>query len=238
MSYIRLFGDIGTATPHPPSGIMPPLVMFFNDRDPEGGGGLGVMIARNWAITCEHVVAKPTHSCDLLNDASHDRLSIEGVVPENSTIFLEPEHLGALGGRNGDKSPLDEKLVLVKVGGRRAISGIPDFSSSADGSMTLWTATGARTGPPGNCMISKVDLGTMRARAGHNVLSSRVFNQVGKHVKIGDSGGGIFAAPGRGEATLVAIQNAMRVYDGSEQGYAIGLPLSRCSDWIWETINS
>lgn len=221
----------------------PPLVAFINEREPGIVPGLGVLVANDFVLSCEHVIAGGSRDfCVPLYSDLVQKREIVGAYVQNDDRFYIPEHFYQIAAnRNANDSvlardpinALEERLVLVRLRSDRAPGRIANFGPLGAGPFELWSASSAAQPDLVSAMLT-VDFTSFSAVSSTQCVQSESYEITEDAARPGDSGGGVFMRVNR-ELLLVAIQNAIGVLD-EKNAVALAIPIEPWRRWINETI--
>lgn len=206
----------------------PPVVGPYVNRAVGSTVGLGVLIAPDLVLTCEHIViGGPIDYGDVLNNLVENRLQILEAYVEGIEAPIPPANFGEILDDSLEIDPNSERLVLLKVSGQKSTGDTATIATptgtSSDAS--IWALFGEPRGQEAH-LTSVVDSTfTVDGR----LLVSNEFENNGKLVQ-GHSGGGVFLT---GTSQLIGIQNAMRPGTSAPnvvRAQAIGIHAA--IDWI------
>ena len=200
----------------PVGGSQSPLVYFHVARAPRSASGYGVLVSKNWALTCEHVAAKsdPAYLANRVGSpVGHSRRALAVVLQRSSSVYF-PDRFAktdhdfkySIGSENECLAlvrlePTERERPLARVD---FVEPRGRFESVQFGAISLNEADGL------SCAVVGVDaLELRRVKGTNNYLTTEFCNPAQLQIRRGDSGG-IFFDGGRTDGTvgLVGISNA------------------------------
>jgi hypothetical protein len=206
------------------------FLVKFHAADANTSAGIGILVAPNLVLTCEHVGSPRANDyfCRCVTDDQSTSKRVVEIYEEDQTIAIPSSRFQAYF-PSKVIAPLKERLAIARLSEPMAVTQFPTISNWIDGKS--YTHTGL-VGGQGGCVPTLLEGIEVQPESWTSSLVCVWPKAEGDSTPVpGDSGGGLFEFDSDWKH-LMAIQHAIGTYEDSPSIVSMHIPIARACSWI------